>query len=72
MPQGPVLGHILFVNTPTEVVKYLDLLFADYHKLFKIQTKQDSSLLQYEIDSMYNRTLNSLLLFYPKKFYHAC
>ena len=38
------------------------------YKLFKIiQTEQDSSLLQYDIDSMYNWTLNSLLLFCPKK-----
>ena len=43
-------------------------MFADDKKLFKIiQTEQDSSLLQYDIDSMYNWTLNSLLLFHPKK-----
>ena len=43
-------------------------LFADDSKLLKIiQTEQDSSLLQYDIDSRYNWTLNSLLLFHPKK-----
>ena len=78
MPQGLVLAPILFniyINTLTEVVKYSDLfLFADDNKLFKIiQTEQDSSLLQYDIDSMYNWTLNSLLLFHQKKVcYHAC
>ena len=58
VPQGSVLGPILFIyiNTLIEVVKYSDLfLFADDNKLFKImQTKNDSSLLQYDIDSMYN------------------
>ena len=72
VPQGSVLGPILFViyiNTLIEVVKYSDLfLFADDSKLLKIiQTEQDSSLLQYDIDSMYNWILNSLLLFHPKK-----
>ena len=72
VPQGSILGPILFIiyiNTLIEVVKYSNLfLFADDNKLFKIiQTEQDSSLLQYNIDSMYNWTLNSLLLVHPKK-----
>ena len=72
MPQGSVLGPILFIvymNTLTEVVKYSDsFLFADDNKLCKtIHIKQDSSLLQYDIDSMYNWTLNPLLLFHPRK-----
>ena len=72
VPQGSVLGPILFaiyMNTLIEVVKYSHLLLsADDNKLFKIiQTEQDSSLLQYDIDSMYNWILNSLLLFHPKK-----
>ena len=70
--QGSVLGPILFViyiNTLIEVVKYSDLfLLAGDNKLLKmIQTEQDSSLLQYDIDSMDNWTLNSLLSFHPKK-----
>ena len=72
MPQGSVLGPALFViyiNTHIEVVRYSDLfLFADDNKHFKIvQPEQDSSPLQYDIDSVYNWTLNSLLLFHPKK-----
>ena len=50
------------------VVKYSDLLLFANDKLFKIiQTEQDSSLLQYDIDSMDNWTPNSLLLFHSKK-----
>ena len=72
VPEGSVLGPILFVvcmNTLTEVVKYSDsFLFVDDNKLCKIiHIKQDSSLLQYDIHSMYNWTLNSLLLFHPRK-----
>ena len=71
VPHGSVLGptlFIIYINTLIEVVKYSDLfLFADDNKLFKIiQTKQDSSLLQYDIDYMYNWMLNSFLLFHPK------
>ena len=72
VPQGSVLGSIMFViyiNTLIEVVTYSDLLlFAVDNKLFKIiQTEQYSSLLQYDNNSMYNWTLNSLPLFHPKK-----
>ena len=55
MPEGSVLGPILFVvyiNTLIEGVKYSNLfLFADDNKLFKIiQTEQDSSLLECDIE----------------------
>ena len=55
------------------VVKYSDLFLFANDKLFKIiQTEQHSSLLQYDIDSMDNWTLNSLLLFHPKKCFTMC
>ena len=49
-------------------LKYSNLfLFADDNEFFKIiQIEQDSSLLQYDIDSMYNWMLNSLLSFHQK------
>ena len=55
MPEGSVLGPILFVvyiNTLIEVVEYSNLfLFADDNKLFKIiQTEQESSLLECDIE----------------------
>ena len=61
----------LYLHTFIDFVKYSDLfLFADHNKLFKIiKTEQDSSLLQYDIDFMCNWTLNSLLLFHPKKYF---
>ena len=72
-PQGSVLGStpfVIYINTLIELVKYWDLfLFGDDHKLYKIiQTKLHSSLLQYDTDSIFKWTLNSLLLIHPKCF----
>ena len=72
VPQGSVLGPILFViyiNTLVDVVQHSDLfLFADDNKLFKIIfNDEDTVLLQKDIDSMFSWTLNSLLLFHPNK-----
>ena len=59
VPKGRFLGPILFavyINTLIEVVKYSDLqMIINFLKYFL-------SLLQYDIDSMYN----SLLLFHSK------
>ena len=72
VPQGSVLGAILFVifiNTLVDVVQHSDLfLFADDNKLFKILFNDaDTALLQKDIDSMFSWTLNSLLSFHLNK-----
>ena len=72
VPQGSVLGPILFViyiNTLVDVVQHSDLfLFADGNKLFKIIfNDEDTVLLQKDIDSMFSWTLNYLLLFHPNR-----
>ena len=58
VPQGSVLGPILFViyiNTLVDVVQHLDFLFADDNKLFKIIfNDEDTVLLQKDIDSMFS------------------
>ena len=42
------------------------MLADDYNLFHIIWTKQDSSSLQYNIDAMFNWTLNPLLLFHPQ------
>ena len=72
IPQGSVLGPILFViyiNTLPLVAKKCEIfLFADDTKIFKdITTVEDCQKLQNDFDNMYNWTSNSLLMFHPDK-----
>ena len=57
MPQGSVLGPILFlvfVADITEVVESDMILFADDTKLYrKIESEEDSHILQRDIDNLY-------------------
>jgi hypothetical protein len=68
VPQGSVLGPILFVifvNTLPDVVKHSHvLMFADDTKVFKeIRNPRDQELLQSDINRMDNWTEDSLLEF---------
>lgn len=72
IPQGSVLGPILFVvyiNTLPEVVENSEVfLFADDTKAFKeVHTKNDCDSLQTDINNMYKWTEKSLLKFHPDK-----
>ena len=72
IPQGSVLGPILFVlyiNSLPDVVSGSEVyLFADDVKIFKsIVCVQDQITLQNDIDSMYEWTKDSLLVFNPQK-----
>ena len=72
MPQGSVLGPILFViyiNTLVDVVQHSEVFFfPDDNKLFKIIfNDEDTVLLQKDIDSVFSWTLNTLLLFHSNK-----
>ena len=72
VPQGSVLGPILFVifiNTLVEQINHSELfLFADDNKLFKIiSSEYDALQLQDNISSKYNWSLKSLLKFHPDK-----
>jgi hypothetical protein len=72
VPQGSVLGPILFVifvNTLPDVVKYSHvLMFADDTKVFKeIRNQRDQDLLQSDINRMDNWTEDSLLEFNAAK-----
>ena len=72
IPQGTVLGPILFVayiNSLPEVVSNSDIyLFADDTKIFKgIFTSEDCNDLQDDLDAMHKWTDTSLLKFHPDK-----
>ena len=72
VPQGSVLGPILFalyINTLIEVLDNSELfLFADDNKLFNVIFKdEDSTVSQEIIETMFNWTRNSLLFFHIDK-----
>ena len=72
IPQGPVLGPVLFVvyiNNMVESVTDLELyLFADDAKVCHIiNNKQDLLELQAYLDRMCKWSESSLLRFHPKK-----
>ena len=71
IPQGSVLGPILFVlyinDLPESVVSFI-LLFADDTKIFKeINTIEDSLSLQRDIDALVKWSEDWLLQFHPDK-----
>ena len=71
IPQGSVLGPILFVkyiNDLPKVVKCRTYLFADDTKIFQqITTKEDALQLQSDINSLEQWSQKWLLTFHPKK-----
>ena len=72
VPQGSVLGPILFViyiNTLPEVASNSQIyLFADDTKIYKaITNTEDCQMLQHDVDKMYEWTNGSLLKFHPDK-----
>ena len=73
VPQGSVLGPILFViyiNTMIEEAGDVDVwLYADDTKLFKeiIEEEEDSTSLQHSIDKLNSWSEKSLLRFHPDK-----
>ena len=71
VPQGSVLGPLLFVlyiNDLPEVVRAILYLFADDTKLLKaVTSRQDSILLQNDINALEEWSRIWLLRFHPKK-----
>jgi hypothetical protein len=72
IPQGSVLGPILFViyinSLPDTVQNSFVYLFADDTKVYKgIYKEEDTVDLQEDVDRMYNWTEDSLLKFHPNK-----
>ena len=72
VPQGSVLGPILFViyiNTLVDKSKQSEIfLYADDLKMFKeIKSDEDTNALQQDLDSLYDWTRYSCLRFHPEK-----
>jgi len=71
IPQGSVLGPILFViyiNDMPQSVKSKIYLFADDTKIYTdIKTSQDQTMLQEDLQSLYNWSETWLLKFHPDK-----
>ena len=67
IPQGSVLGptlFVIFINDMPNAIKNSCMLFADDAKLYRtIQTKEDASSLQEDIDSLVRWSLNWQLPF---------
>ena len=71
IPQGSVLGptlFVIFINDMPNAIKNSCMLFADDAKLYRtIQTKEDASSLQEDIDSLVRWSLNWQLPFNVEK-----
>jgi hypothetical protein len=71
IPQGSVLGPILFVcfiNDLPECVESPAYLFADDTKLFReILTSSDQKTLQYDLNHLFDWSCSWLLRFHPDK-----
>ena len=71
IPQGSVLGptlFVIFINDMPNAIKNSCMLFADDAKLYRtIQTKEDASSLQEDIDSLVRWSLNWQLPFNMEK-----
>ncbi len=71
IPQGSVLGPILFVifiNDLPECVSSEVFLFADDTKLFRdIETEEDVELIQHDLNNLFDWSVEWMLRFHPDK-----